>query len=129
MSTRRTGSDRLALGVEPQILLCDEAGHITVSSLAISLTQSGNLRATILTGSNRQLSPMDPAKQGSPNFLPCRCSIRKNDISVVSRRNIIWHRRSFTQPSSLRESHIDTYLRLNNLENLREFNEGRLGRR
>ena len=56
------GSDLLALGFHPQILLCDEAAQVSVPSLAIPLTQSGKLLATVLAGDIRQLGPWNMAK-------------------------------------------------------------------
>ena len=51
------GSDLIKLGFNPKVLFCDEAGQVTMASLAIILTSFTNWLAVILFGDPRQLRP------------------------------------------------------------------------
>ena len=54
-------SDLITLGFNPQVLFCDEAGQVTMSSLAIILTSYKDWLAVILFGDPHQLRPCSVA--------------------------------------------------------------------
>ena len=56
------GSELLATGFSPNVVLCDEAAQTQFASLAIPMTQAGEWDVLIIAGDIQQLNPMDPAK-------------------------------------------------------------------
>ena len=55
------GSDLLALGFSPDVVLCDEGAQVTCGGLSIAMTQAGKWKAMYVAGDIQQLRPRDTA--------------------------------------------------------------------